>query len=117
MLLNDKKTIRAWTYYDWANSAYSLIITSAIFPAYYSAIVPEKINWLGVNFSRSSLASFSISFSFLFIAILSPILSSIADYKGNKKSFMKFFCYLGASACAAMFFFEKNVAGEANVLW
>ncbi len=117
MLLNDKKTVRAWTFYDWANSAYSLIITSAIFPAYYSAIVPEKIIWFGIEFSRSSLASFSISFSFLFIAVLSPILSSIADYKGNKKSFMKFFCYLGASACAAMFFFEKDSAGQPNVVW
>ncbi len=117
MLLNDKKTIRAWTYYDWANSAYSLIITSAIFPAYYSAIVPEKVTIFGTEFSRSSLASFSISFSFLFIALLSPILSSIADYKGNKKSFMRFFCYLGASACAAMFFFEKDGNGNANVVF
>jgi UMF1 family MFS transporter len=62
--MDDKKTIRAWTYYDWANSAYSLIITSAIFPAYYSAIVPEKVMIGGVTYLRSSLASFSISFSF-----------------------------------------------------
>ena len=54
MLLDDKKTIRAWTYYDWANSAYSLIITSAIFPAYYSAIVPEKVMIGGVTYLRSS---------------------------------------------------------------
>jgi UMF1 family MFS transporter len=117
MLLDDKKTIRAWTYYDWANSAYSLIITSAIFPAYYSAIVPEKVMIGGVTYLRSSLASFSISFSFLFIAFLSPILSSIADSRGNKKSFMRFFCYLGASACAAMFFFQKDNNGDANILY
>lgn len=115
--LNNKKTIRAWTLYDWANSAYSLIITSAIFPAYYSAIVPEKVRIFGTEYLRSSLASFSIAFSFLFIALLSPILSSIADYKGNKKSFMKFFCYMGSAACVAMFFFQKDAQGHANILF
>lgn len=90
--------------YDWANSAYSLIITSAIFPAYYSAIAPEKVEFIGRTFDRASLASYSISFSFLVIAILSPILSSIADYKGNKKAFLKFFCYLGSAACVGLTF-------------
>ncbi len=89
-----KKAIRGWAMYDWANSAYSLIITSAIFPAYYTFIAPEKVDFIGRTYDRSSLASYSISFSFLIIAILSPLLSSIADYKGNKKSFLKFFCYL-----------------------
>lgn len=99
-----KKVIRAWTMYDWANSAYSLIITSAIFPAYYTAIAPEKVAFLGRTYDRASLASYAISFSFLVIAILSPILSSIADYKGNKKHFMQFFCYLGSAACIALTF-------------
>ncbi|MEZ5047505.1 MAG: MFS transporter [Chitinophagaceae bacterium] len=106
--LNNKKNIRAWTFYDWANSAYSLIITSAIFPAYYTAIVDERIPFFGISLNRNALASFSISFSFFLIALLSPILSSIADSQGNKKSFMKFFSYLGALACMAMFFFQKN---------
>lgn len=115
--LNNPKIVRAWTFYDWANSAYSLIITSAIFPAYYSAIVPEKVLMFGHYFSRAALASYSIAFSFLFIAFLSPILSSIADYNGNKKAFMKFFCYLGSAACMLMFFFEKNEAKEVNVFY
>ena len=84
--MDDKKTIRAWTFYDWANSAYSLIITSAIFPAYYTAIVPENVDIAGMHFNRSALASYSISFSYLLIALLSPFLSSIADFKGNKKA-------------------------------
>ena len=110
-----QKIIRAWTFYDWANSAYSLIITSAIFPAYYSAIVPEKIMFLGREMPRAVMASFAISFSFLLIAFLSPMLSSIADYMGNKKAFMRFFCYLGSAACIALFFFGKNAQGETNV--
>ena len=103
-----KKVITGWAMYDWANSAYSLIITSAIFPAYYSAIAPEKVNFIGRTFDRASLASYSISFSFLIIAILSPILSSIADYKGNKKKFMQFFCYLGSAACMGLTFLTRE---------
>ena len=99
-----KKVINGWAMYDWANSSYSLIIVSAIFPAYYTFIAPEKVNFIGRTFDRASLASYSIAFSFLIIAILSPILSSIADYKGNKKAFMQFFCYLGSTACIALTF-------------
>lgn len=104
----NKKVIRAWTFYDWANSAYSLIITSAIFPMYYTAIAPDPIPFFGMEIKRAAIASYSISFSFLLIAFLSPLLSSIADYYGNKKAFMRFFCYLGALACIGMFFFTKN---------
>lgn len=106
-----RKVINAWAMYDWANSSYSLIITSAIFPTYYTSIAPEQVHMMGRVFERSALASYAISFSFLVIAVLSPILSSIADYHGNKKTFMQFFCYLGSVACAAMFFFTKeNIA-------
>lgn len=115
--LNDPNVIRAWTFYDWANSAYSLIITSAIFPAYYTAIVDEQMELLGMQFNRAALASYAISFSFLLIAVLSPMLSSIADYRGNKKAFMRFFCYLGAFACMAMFLFKKDPQGQSNVLY
>jgi UMF1 family MFS transporter len=94
--------------YDWANSAYSLIITTAIFPTYFTAIAPPQIELLGRTFERSALASYSVAFSFLVIAFLSPILSSIADYKGNKKSFMQFFCYLGASACIGLTFLTRD---------
>ncbi|MFN2441004.1 MAG: MFS transporter, partial [Chitinophagaceae bacterium] len=106
-----KKVINAWAMYDWANSAYSLIITSAIFPSYFVAIAPEKIDLFGRTFERASLASYMISFSFLIIAILSPILSSIADYKGNKKRFMQFFCYMGSAACIGLTFLTKDNIG------
>lgn len=103
-----KKVVNGWAMYDWANSAYSLIITSAIFPAYYTAIAPPQVAFFGRTYERASLASYAISFSFLLIALLSPVLSSIADYKGNKKRFMQFFCYLGSLACMSMFFFTKD---------
>ena len=106
-----KKIINGWAMYDWANSAYSLVITSTIFPAYYTAVAPEQINMFGRTFYRDSLASYAISFSFMIIAILSPILSSIADYRGNKKNFMKAFCYMGSLACCLMIFFTKENIG------
>src|SRR5436189_4099901 len=83
-----KKIINGWAMYDWANSVYSLVITSTFFPAYFTAIAPEQVEILGRTYYRDSLASYAIALSFLIIAILSPILSSIADYKGNKISFM-----------------------------
>ena len=115
-----KKVINAWAMYDWANSAYNLVITSTIFPAYYDAIttvknggvvVSHKVNFLGREFESASLYNYAIAFAYLVIALLSPILSSIADYKGNKKRFMQFFCYLGSVACCALFWFDKSTLG------
>ena len=103
-----KKVINSWAMYDWANSAYSLVIASSIYPAYYTFIAPQQVKFIGRTFERSALASYSISFSFLIIAILSPILSSIADYKGSKKNFMQFFCYLGSAACIGLTFLTKE---------
>ncbi len=106
-----KKVIRGWAMYDWANSAYNLVITSTIFPAYYTAVAPEQVMVFGRSYERTALASYSIAVSFLVIAFLSPILSSIADSRGNKKKFMQFFCYLGSTACVAMLFFTENNIG------
>jgi MFS transporter, UMF1 family len=116
-----KKVINGWAMYDWANSAYNLVITSTIFPAYYNAITTvkdetgnilnHKVQFLGKEFESASLYNYSIAFAYLVIALISPILSSIADYKGNKKSFMQFFCYLGSVACCILFWFKKETLG------
>ncbi len=109
---NDKKVIRSWAFFDWANSAYNLVITSTIFPAYYTIITSDKDNatidyviFFGIKFVNSALYSYALAFAFLVIAIISPILSAIADTRGNKKIFMKFFTYIGALACCGLFFF------------
>ncbi len=108
-----KKVINGWAMYDWANSVYNLVITTTFFPAYYAAITssknfPDGIVFLGRHFVNTELKDYVLAFGFLVIAFLSPILSSIADYKGNKKNFMRFFCYLGAISCCSMFFFDKD---------
>ncbi len=103
----DKKVIGAWAMYDWANSVYHLVITSTIFPIYYSSIYPSsaKVSFLGLSFLPLALYNYALAFAFLLIAAVSPLLSGIADYTGNKKAFMRFFCYMGALACSFMFFF------------
>ncbi len=110
---NNKKTIRSWAFFDWANSAYNLVITSTIFPAYYTIITTtkehgDKVTFLGRTFVNTSLSNYALSFAYLMMALALPILSSIADRRGNKKSFMKFFTYMGGLSCMALYFFKLD---------
>jgi MFS transporter, UMF1 family len=110
--LNNPKTINAWCMYDWANSVYSLVITSAIFPIYYENVTKigdsEMVSFFGFEIVNTVLYSYSISFSFLLAMILSPLLTGIADYTGKKKRFMQFFCYLGSFSCMGLYFFDSS---------
>lgn len=96
-----KKLLNAWAFYDWANSVYSLVISSAVFPIFYGALFRaaeiEKVTIFGGEIARAPLISYVTSLAFVFIAIVTPLVSGIADYTGNKKVFLKFFCYLGAA--------------------
>ncbi|WP_417799823.1 MFS transporter [Tenacibaculum sp.] len=107
--IGDKKLINGWAFYDWANSVYSLVISTAVFPLYYSGVTEGKIvRFLGMNWEHpDSLYSYALSFSFLVVAFISPILSGIADYTGSKKKFMKFFCTLGALSVMSLYFFDE----------
>lgn len=128
---NNPKIMKAWAFYDWANSVYSLVITSTIFPIYYSILttayekdeyvketgqwikvpVRNMINLFGKEYQPDAIYGYSLTISFIIVVILSPILSSLADTIGNKKSFLQFFCYLGATSCMglAMFTGMQNV--------
>jgi UMF1 family MFS transporter len=112
--IGDKKLIGAWAFYDWANSVYSLVISTAVFPLFYSAITEGKtVVFLGMKWDYAdTLYSYALSFSFLVVAFMSPILSAIADYTGNKLKFMKFFCWLGGLSVMSMYFFE-----DLNTAW
>jgi UMF1 family MFS transporter len=104
-----KKLIGAWALYDWANSVYSLVISSAIFPIYYSQYVFSQTNTveiLNLDINKDTLISSVSAVSFLLIAFLSPLLSGIADFIGNKKIFMKFFVYMGSLSCIGLYWFE-----------
>jgi UMF1 family MFS transporter len=132
--LNNKKIINSWAMYDWANSVFSLTIATAIFPIYFnkmckvaseSAGLTETIdgkvhyflNFLGLKIAGAELYSFVVSAGFLIVAFLSPILSGIADFKQNKKFFLKIFCYIGSTSCIAMYFFTANTIGLGVILF
>ena len=119
--------MQAWAVYDWANSVYSLVITSTIFPIYYSILttayekkeyisetgkwidvpVRNMIKFFGKTYEPDAVYGYSLTLSFFIVVILTPILSSLADIIGNKKSFMQFFCYLGATSCMGLALFTS----------
>lgn len=111
--INNKKIWNAWSMYDWANSVHNLVITTVIFPIYYHATAKginggDNVLFFGYEINNNSLYTFTISAAALTLVFLSPILTSIADYSGRRKMFMKFFCYLGAASCAYFYFFTKE---------
>ena len=110
LLKGDSKLLNAWAFYDWANSVYALVISSTIFPLYYGALFRQKnieeIVLLGFSVRSEALISYVTAIGFLIIAFISPLLSGIADYMGNKKFFLKLFCYIGAISCMSLYFFD-----------
>jgi MFS transporter, UMF1 family len=113
-----KKVINNWAMYDWANSVYNLVITSTIFPNYFEAMTKEEkvgniyyVTFLGRKFVNTSLYTYILAFAFIIVALILPILTSVADYKGNKKKFLAVFCTMGSIACASLVFYDdKNLA-------
>jgi len=110
---DNKKTIWAWSMFDWANQAYNMVITSTIFPAYYVAITASKQNgdmvtFFGHQYVNTVLSNYILALSYLIIVVMLPILTSIADYKGHKKLYMQVFTWLGSLACAGLFFFTMD---------
>ncbi|WP_422859434.1 MFS transporter [Flagellimonas sp. S174] len=110
VMKGSKKLLNAWAFYDWANSVYSLVISSAVFPIFYGALFRaaeiEKVTIFGGEIARAPLISYVTSLAFVFIAIVTPLVSGVADYTGNKKIFLKFFCYLGAASCIGLYWFS-----------
>jgi len=106
--IGDKKVIKSWAFYDWANSVYSLVISTAVFPLYFEGVTEGQIvRFLGIDWEHpESLYGYVMSFSFLVVAFMSPILSGIADYTGNKKKFLNFFCILGSMSVMSLYFFK-----------
>jgi len=107
----DKKLLHAWAFYDWANSAYSLVIASAVFPIFFDALFPsdKKLFALGIEWGKSSSVIFFVTvIAFSIISLISPILSGVADFLGNKRFFLKFFCYMGALCTIGLIFFDVN---------
>jgi UMF1 family MFS transporter len=106
-----KKLLNAWAFYDWANSVYTLTIVSSIFPIFYSALFISEVKIVtafGYEFKSTALITFVTAFTFMVVAVMSPILSGIADFVGNKKNFMQFFCYVGSAGCIGLYWFSLD---------
>jgi MFS transporter, UMF1 family len=114
---DNAKTIRAWSFYDWANSVFPLVITSAIFPNFYDYVtthdgaknfIGHTVSFFGIEFENQNIYTFIYAFALSIVVVITPILSGVADYLGNKKRFMQFFCYLGSISCMCLYFFNRE---------
>lgn len=104
--LDQPKTSYTWAFYDWANSAYALVINSTIFPIYFASITKgQDLHIMGMDLEPKAVFGYSLTLSFLILVLISPVLSAMADSRGNKLSFLKFFCLLGSLSCMSLFFF------------
>jgi len=119
---NNKKLIRSWSMYDWANSAYNLVITSTIFPAYYTAITQTEeqgdvVNFFGLKVVNTALSNFTLAAAYLLMALVLPFVSSYVDVRGKKKQAMMYFTYLGALSCMGLFFFKLETLEISMILF
>ncbi|MEP6614419.1 MAG: MFS transporter, partial [Mucilaginibacter sp.] len=110
---NNKKTIWAWCMFDWANQSYNMVITSTIFPSYFVAVTANAKNgnmvtFFGHQYVNTVLSTYVLGLSYLIVVAILPILTSIADYRGNKKIYLQMFTWIGSLACAGLYFFEKG---------
>lgn len=119
---NNAKVIKSWAMFDWANSSYNLVITSTIFPAYYTAITTtkefrDKVQFFGFEFINTALSNYVLAAAYLIIAIITPFLASTADFNGNKKIFLRIFTWIGALSCAGLFFFKLDTLEISLILF
>ncbi|MBX2917290.1 MAG: MFS transporter [Cyclobacteriaceae bacterium] len=117
--LSNTKVINAWCMYDWANSVYNLVITTTFFPIYFAGITKSAygenaVPLLGRTFKNTALYDYALATAYFLIALMLPVLSSIADSRGNKKKFMQFFTWLGGLSCIGLFWFKGE---QPSVLW
>ncbi len=88
------RTEWSWIFYDWANSIYATNIMAAIFPILYSQIAGGT--------TGDHLYGYAVSFANLLVAVLSPYLGSIADFRGMKKKLWFGFMITGVVFTAVM---------------
>ncbi len=112
---DNPQTIKAWTFYDWANSVYPLIISSAIFPIFYERKTQTElggvVKFMGMEFINTAFYSYVVALSYIIVAVASPLLSGVADYSGDKKRFLRIFCFLGGISSMALTFFDTSYIG------
>lgn len=110
---NYKKIINSWSMYDWANSAFATTIMAAVLPIYYSAIAEPALT----PNQATAYWGYTNSIALLLVALLSPILGAVADFRGAKKRYLTYFALIGISATALMYFLTSGDWLFASVLF
>jgi MFS transporter, UMF1 family len=108
---NIEKTINAWCSYDIANSAYSLSISTVLYPIYYQAITKQvwgsdTVAIFGLPIKNTVLYDYAIALGYFMIIFLTPLLSGIADMGGYRKRFMQSFTLIGSMSCIGLYWFN-----------
>lgn len=109
-----KRRIRAWTLYDWANSAFATTILAAVLPIYYSQVA-------GATLSSPAIAtaywSRGLSIGILIVAVISPILGTISDIMRGKKRFLAVFAGIGILSTGLLVLVETGDWMLASILF
>ncbi|HEY8196162.1 MAG TPA: MFS transporter, partial [Gemmatimonadales bacterium] len=105
--------LRAWAMYDWATSAVQTTIMVAVFPIYFVKVAGAA---LPASSATQRLATVN-TVALVIIALLSPILGAISDYRGAKKRLLAIFMFIGVAAVAGMFFIDRGEIDLASVLF
>src|SRR5579875_3442936 len=109
----DRPELRAWAMYDWANSAMVCVIITAVFPIYYSSVACHD---MAPEMASRWFADVT-TIGMVIIAVLSPVLGTMADFNGRKKAMLGGFLSMGAAACAGMFFIYEGDWWLASILF
>jgi UMF1 family MFS transporter len=108
-----KRRIRAWTMYDWANSAFATTIMAAVLPIYYSSVAGATLPG-----NRATVYwGYTTSIALLIIALLSPVLGAMADFRGAKKRFLIIFALIGIFGTALLVFVTTGEWLKASIFF
>jgi UMF1 family MFS transporter len=109
----DRPELRAWAMYDWAASAMQTTIMVAVFPIYFVKVAGAGLIESGATQRLATVNSLAL----VIIALVSPVLGAISDYRGNKKRLLALFMGLGIAAILGMFFIHRGDLGLASTLF
>ncbi|MCB2156696.1 MFS transporter [bacterium] len=97
MKLN-RRTVLSWALYDWANSAFALVVLSSFFPIFYKNVLRD-----GIDVAHSSFElGMANSIASIVVAALAPILGAVSDKSSARKRFLSAFATLGVLSTACL---------------
>jgi MFS transporter, UMF1 family len=105
--------LRAWAMYDWAASAMQTTIMVAVFPIYFVKVAGAGLQESGATQRLATVNTLAL----VIIALLSPVLGAISDYRALKKRLLAVFMLIGVAAVVGMYFVEQGDLDLASALF